>query len=52
MLFSATTASKAALAVVLRALAMQLAPERFPVNAVVPGFIGKDPARNSSTRGK
>jgi NAD(P)-dependent dehydrogenase (short-subunit alcohol dehydrogenase family) len=24
---------------------MQLAPERIPVNAVVPGFISKDPAK-------
>ncbi len=42
MLFPATSASKAALAGLVRALAMQLAPERIPVNAVVPGFVAKD----------
>lgn len=48
MLFPATTASKAALAGLVRALAMQLAPERIPVNAVVPGFINKDATHHSA----
>lgn len=48
MLFPATTASKAALAGLVRALAMQLAPERIPVNAVVPGFISKDPTQHTA----
>lgn len=42
MLFPASTASKAALEGLVRALAMQLAPDRIPVNAVVPGFIAKE----------
>ena len=42
MLFPATTASKAALAALVRSLAMQLAADGIPVNAVVPGFIAKD----------
>ena len=48
MLFPATSASKAALAGLVRALAMQLAPERIPVNAVIPGFIAKNPAQHSA----
>lgn len=48
MLFPATSASKAALAGLVRALAMQLAPARVPVNAVVPGFIAKDEAAGHS----
>ena len=48
MLFPATAASKAALMGLVRSLAMQLAPERIPVNAVVPGFIAKDPAQHSA----
>jgi 3-oxoacyl-[acyl-carrier protein] reductase len=47
MLFPATSASKAALAGLVRALAMQLAPDRIPVNCVVPGFIEK--ARGAHT---
>ena len=46
MLFPATSASKAALTGLVRSLAMQLAPEHIPVNAVVPGLI----AKNSSQR--
>ena len=42
MLFPATTASKAALAGLVRSLAMQLAPEGITVNCVVPGFVSKD----------
>lgn len=42
MLFPASTASKAALEGLVRSLAMQLAPERIPVNCVVPGFIEKE----------
>ncbi|MDT7951123.1 MAG: SDR family oxidoreductase [Acetobacteraceae bacterium] len=48
MLFPATAASKAALAALVRSLAMQLAPERIPVNAVVPGFIEKDPTQHTA----
>lgn len=48
MLFPATTASKAALAGLVRALAMQLAPERIPVNCVVPGFIAKKTGQHTS----
>lgn len=48
MLFPASTASKAALEGLVRALAMQLAPERIPVNAVVPGFISKDATQQTS----
>lgn len=48
MLFPATAASKAALMGLVRSLAMQLAPERIPVNAVVPGFIAKDPAQHTA----
>jgi len=42
MLFPATSASKAALAGLVRALAMQLAPEGITVNCIVPGFIQKE----------
>ena len=48
MLFPATTASKAALAGLVRALAMQLAHERIPVNCVVPGFIAKERGTHSA----
>ena len=48
MLFPASTASKAALEGLVRALAMQLAPERIPVNAVVPGFITKDATQHTA----
>jgi NAD(P)-dependent dehydrogenase (short-subunit alcohol dehydrogenase family) len=42
MLFPATTASKAAVAGLVRALAMQLAPEGITVNCIVPGFVEKE----------
>ncbi len=48
MLFPASTASKAALEGLVRALAMQLAPERIPVNAIVPGFISKDASQKTA----
>ena len=48
MLFPATSASKAALTGLVRSLAMQVAPERVPVNAVVPGFIAKDPSQHTA----
>lgn len=48
MLFPATSASKAALAGLVRALAMQLAPEGITVNAIVPGFITKDAGQHSA----
>ena len=48
MLFPATAASKAALAALVRSLAMQLAPEGIPVNAVVPGFIAKDASQHTA----
>ena len=50
MSFPATAASKAALMGLVRSLAMQLAAERIPVNAVVPGFIEKDAAQNTVQR--
>ncbi len=48
LLFPATTASKAALAGLVRSLAMQLAPEGITVNCVVPGFIRKDPGAHAA----
>lgn len=45
MLFPATTASKAALVALVRSMAVQLAPDNIPVNAVVPGFIAKEATR-------
>ena len=48
LLFPATSASKAALAGLVRSLAAQLAPERIPVNVVVPGFIEKDATQHSA----
>ena len=41
--FPASAAAKAALEAVVRALAIELAPAGITVNAVVPGFIRKDP---------
>ena len=48
MLFPATSASKAALVGLVRSLAMQLAPEGITVNAIVPGFIAKDPGQHAA----
>lgn len=48
LLFPATTASKAAVAGLVRALAMQLAPEGITVNCVVPGFIEKEAGQHTS----
>ncbi|MBV8912324.1 MAG: SDR family oxidoreductase [Acetobacteraceae bacterium] len=48
MLFPATTASKAAVAALVRALAMQLAPERITVNCIVPGFIEKESGQHTA----
>jgi len=48
MLFPATTASKAAVAGLVRALAMQLAPEGITVNCVVPGFIEKETGQHTT----
>lgn len=42
-LFAASAAAKAGLEALVRALAIQLAPSGVTVNAVVPGFIRKDP---------
>ena len=47
-LFPATAASKAALVALTKSLAMQLAPDGIPVNAVVPGFIRKNPGQHTS----
>ena len=48
MLFPATSASKAALAGLVRSLAMQLAPDGITVNCIVPGFIAKDAGQHSA----
>ena len=41
--FAASAAAKAGLEALVRALAIELAPAGVTVNAVVPGFIRKDP---------
>ncbi len=48
LLFPATSASKAALAGLVRSLAMQAAPDGITVNCVVPGFIAKDAGQHSA----
>ncbi len=48
MVFPATSASKAAVVGLVRALAMQLAPDRITVNCVVPGFIAKEAGQHTS----
>jgi 3-oxoacyl-[acyl-carrier protein] reductase len=42
-LFAASAAAKAGLEALVRVLAMEMAPSNVTVNAVVPGFIRKDP---------
>ncbi len=46
--FAASAAAKAGLEALVRALAMELAPFGVTVNAVVPGFIRKDPGAHAA----
>lgn len=46
--FPASAAAKAGMEALVRALAMELAPRRVTVNAVVPGFIRKDAAAHAA----
>jgi len=46
--FAASAAAKAALEALVRALAMELASANVTVNAVVPGFIRKDPGAHAA----
>jgi NAD(P)-dependent dehydrogenase (short-subunit alcohol dehydrogenase family) len=48
MLFPATSASKAAVVGLVRAMAMQFAPDRITVNCVVPGFIAKEAGQHTA----
>ncbi|MCW3473064.1 SDR family NAD(P)-dependent oxidoreductase [Limobrevibacterium gyesilva] len=47
-LFPASAAAKAGLEALVRALAIELAPDLVTVNAVVPGFIRKDPGTHAA----
>ena len=46
--FPASAAAKAGMEALVRALAMELAPRKVTVNAVVPGFIRKDAAAHAA----
>jgi NAD(P)-dependent dehydrogenase (short-subunit alcohol dehydrogenase family) len=46
--FAASAAAKAGLEALMRALAMELAPSGVTVNAVIPGYIRKDPGAHAA----
>lgn len=48
VVFAASAAAKAGLEALVKALAAQLAPKGVTVNAVVPGFIEKDPGAHAA----